>query len=130
MKEKYVVYTTVYNYCTLEVEAESSEEAVEIVREMDYEEHHLKASLSSVEIGVDEEAIAWEDICDDEDLIHPKEDELKINELERLIILNEGKLITRDDKMNDAYWNYIVKENEKLQGEIEEIRKNLKKGSS
>jgi hypothetical protein len=57
MKKKYVVYTTVCYFCTIDVEAESAEEAVNIVKEMDYDEHNLKASLSSVEIDVEDEAM-------------------------------------------------------------------------
>jgi hypothetical protein len=67
MKKKYVVYTTVYYYCTVDVEAESAEAAVEMVKEMDNDDHNLKASVSSTEIGVDEEAIAWDEIFDDEE---------------------------------------------------------------
>lgn len=123
MKKKYHVGTTVSYFCNITVEANSSEEAVEIVREMDYDEHNLKAELASMDIEVEPEAFEWEEI----EIHGPElsiEDKLRINELERLILFLEKMLINRDyDHGNDDYWDAKYEEIEKIQAEIDEIKK-------
>lgn len=109
MKKKYVVYTTVYNYCTLNVEARSAKEAIEIVKEMDYDEHHLKAFLSSVEIEVDDDPIPWDGNADDN--ICSIDEKGKINDLQRRILLNEKTLMNRDyDPINDDYGDSVIED--------------------
>lgn len=62
--------------------------------------------------------------------IHALADELKINQLERLILLNEEKMLKRPlDHKDDDYWDNVIEENEKMQAEIDEIRNRLKEGS-
>jgi hypothetical protein len=125
LKKKYVVYTTVYHYCTLDVEAESAEEAVDLVREMDEDEHNMKASLSSMEIGVDEDAFEWEEINNDPEI----QIESEIADLQTQIRFNNEMLTNRDyDPINDDYWDVIMKRNERLQVQVDKLKRK-KKGS-
>jgi hypothetical protein len=92
---------------------------------MKLEEIEKKGILKSFEVSA---PTLREKMLDAE--LQAKDDEIRMNELERLILLNEKKLINRDyAHENEDYWDAKYEEIERLQGEIDEIRKKLEKGS-
>lgn len=119
MKKKYGWPIVVVKNGYIEVEAESIFDAYSIFTEMGPDEIELLGNLDAVQVY---SPTLLEKMNRAE--LQKKQNELKINELERRILLNEIELLGRDyDPVNEEYWDSVYEEIEILQAEIDEIRR-------